>query len=190
MDNRHLHIKNMVCDRCIKTVQGILSEEGLSAQSVTLGEVTLDEPLNKGGMEKLKRALEADGFELLDDRHSQQITRIKTLLIQLIHYGDLGDFNQNISGYLAAHMHKDYKYLSHLFSSSENMTIEQFVIFQKIEKVKELLVYDELPLKEIAFRMDYSSVAHLSSQFKRITGFTTSQFKKLKDHKRTALDKI
>lgn len=190
MDNRQIHIRNMVCGRCIKTVREILKNEGLHAESVTLGEVVLADPASKGTLDNLKIALKAEGFELLDDNHSREISRIKDLLIQLIHYGDLENMDQNISDYLSQHLHKEYKYLSHLFSSSENMTIEQFVIFQKIEKVKELLVYNELSLKEIAFQMGYSSVAHLSSQFKRITGFTTSQFKKLKDHKRIALDKI
>lgn len=180
----------MVCDRCIKSVSHLLSAEGLSAKDIRLGEVVLLHQATDDQMGRLKQTLEAEGFELLDDSRSREVAGIKNLLVELIHYGNLEDLDRNISDYLAAKMHKEYGYLSHLFSVSENMTIEQFVIFQKIEKVKELLVYDELSLKEIAFKMGYSSVAHLSSQFKRVTGFTPSQFKKLKDHKRIAIDKI
>lgn len=180
----------MVCDRCIKSVKGILHDQGLTAESVMLGEVVLRENVDKRQLQQLEAALEAEGFELLDDARSQQVSHIKSLLVELIHYGNLEELNQNISDYLAQKMHREYHYLSNLFSVSENTTIEQFVIFQKIEKVKELLVYDELSLKEIAYKMGYSSVAHLSAQFRKITGFTTSAFKKLKDHNRKSLDKI
>lgn len=190
MADHRVHIRNMVCDRCIRTVRNILAENGLPAGKVSLGEVILSGPPDRLQLRGLRQALEQEGFELLDGPRSREISQIKSLLIQLIHYGDLESLNQNISGYLADRMHRDYKYLSHLFSSLENITIEQFVILQKIEKVKELLVYNELPLKEIAFKMGYSSVAHLSAQFKRVTGFTASRFKQLKDHKRIALDKI
>lgn len=190
MDDRHIHIRNMVCGRCIKSVKTILHDQGLEAESVTLGEVVLKNAADKMQLRQLEKALEAEGFELLDDIRSQQVSHIKNLLVALIHYGNLGELDQNISDYLADKVNKDYHYLSSLFSTSENMTIEQFVIFQKIEKVKELLVYGELSVKEIAYKMNYSSVGHLSAQFKKITGFTTSEFKKLKDHKRKPLDKI
>lgn len=190
MNHQHIHIRNMVCDRCIKSVSHLLSAVGLSAEDIRLGEVVLSQPANNEQLKRLKAALEAEGFELLDDNRSREIAGIKNLLVELIHYGDLEGLNQNISDYIAVKMHKEYSHLSALFSASENVTIEQFVIFQKIEKVKELLVYNEFSLKEIAYKMGYSSVAHLSSQFKKITGFTTTQFKKLKDHKRIALDKI
>lgn len=185
-----LHIRNMVCDRCVKAVKGILSAEGLEAEEIQLGEVKLKKPVTSGQIPALETALRAEGFELIDDKRSRIVSQIKSILIELIHYGDLEALHQNISDYIAQKLHRDYHYLSNLFSESENMTIEQFVIFQKIEKVKELLVYDELSLSEISFKMGYSSVAHLSAQFKKITGFTPSHFKKLKDHKRRPLDKL
>lgn len=186
----HLHIKNMVCPRCIKAVKEILLSQKIPAKDVQLGEATLEKPLNKNQLEALEKALKQEGFELIDDKRSRIVSQIKNILIELIHYGDLEALHQNMSDYLTQKIHKDYHYLSNIFSESENLTIEQFVIFQKIEKVKELLVYDELSLSEISFNMGYSSVAHLSAQFKKITGFTPTQFKKLKDHKRQPLDKI
>jgi AraC-like DNA-binding protein len=180
----------MVCDRCIKAVRGIFSAQGLTADEVGLGEVVLSAPVKEDRFPALKAALKAEGFELIDDKRSRVVSQIKGLLVELIHYGDLEALDQNISGYLSGKLHKDYHYLSNLFSESENLTIEQFVIYQKIEKVKELLVYDELSLSEISFKMGYSSVAHLSAQFKKITGFTPTRFKRLKDHKRRPLDKI
>jgi AraC-like DNA-binding protein len=190
MDETTLHIKNMVCDRCIKVVTGVMRGQGISPVSVTLGEVVLPAPLDAARIAPLSEALEREGFALIDDRRSRLISRIRSLLIELIHYGDLEEMQGNISGYLSARLHRDYHYLSGLFSESENLTIEQFVILQKIEKVKELLVYDELSLSEIAFKMGYSSVAHLSAQFKKVTGFTPTAFKKLKDHRRKPLDQV
>ncbi|TAN10832.1 MAG: AraC family transcriptional regulator [Chitinophagaceae bacterium] len=185
-----LHIKNMVCDRCIKAVKAVLSGQDIEIENIQLGEVKLRKPVAESQIPALETALRAEGFELIDDKRSRIVSQIKSMLIELIHYGDLEALHQNISGYITQKLHKDYHYLSNLFSESENMTIEQFVIFQKIEKVKELLVYDELSLSEISFKMGYSSVAHLSAQFKKITGFTPSRFKKLKDHKRRPLDKL
>lgn len=190
MDMSELHIKNMVCDRCIKVVREILDARGIRASRVRLGEVILAEPLGTDQVSALEKALEREGFELIDDKRSRLVSRIKSLLVELIHYGDLEDMRQNISSFIQERVHKDYHYLSALFSESENITIEQFVIYQKIEKVKELLVYDEMTLSEISFKMGYSSVAHLSAQFKKITGFTPTQFKRLKDHKRRPLDKL
>lgn len=180
----------MVCDRCIKAVDKILSDQHIEIENIALGEVILKKSMKESQIPFLEKALEAEGFELIDDKRSRIVSQIKNILIELIHYEDMEALHQNISDYLSKKMHKDYHYLSNLFSESENLTIEQFVIFQKIEKVKELLVYDELSLSEIAFKMGYSSVAHLSAQFKKITGFTPTYFKKLKDHKRQPLDKI
>lgn len=190
MDQSTLHIKNMVCHRCIKVVTEVLTAHGITPVSVKLGEVDLTEPLDAARLPSLSEALEREGFALIDDKRSRLISAIKNLLVELIHYGDLEGLRDNISTYLSARLHKDYHYLSGLFSESENLTIEQFVILQKIEKVKELLVYDELSLSEIAFKMRYSSAAHLSAQFKKITGFTPTQFKKLKDHRRRSLDQV
>lgn len=190
MDQKTLHIRNMVCHRCIKVVHEVLASQGISPATVKLGEVGLTEPLDPARLLPLSEALEREGFALIDDKRSRLISAIKVQLVELIHYGDLEGLQQNISTYLSNRLRKDYHYLSGLFSESENLTIEQFVILQKIEKVKELLVYDELSLSEIAFKMRYSSVAHLSAQFKKITGFTPTQFKKLKDHRRRSLDQV
>jgi len=190
MDETTLHIKNMVCQRCVKVVKEVLDSQGITAATIRLGEVGLEVPLSTSKLPALAEALQREGFELIDDKRSRLISGIKSLLVELIHYGDLEDMQGNISDYLSGKLHKDYHYLSGLFSESENLTIEQFVIFQKIEKVKELLVYDELTLSEISFKMGYSSVAHLSAQFKKITGFTPTQFKQLKDHKRRPLDQV
>lgn len=191
MGDTTLHIKNMVCTRCIKVVRELLEAQGLTPAEIRLGEAELKSPIEASQVPALAEALRKEGFELLDDKRSRLISSIKSLLVELIHYGDLEEMRENISDYLSAHLHRDYHYLSGLFSESETLTIEQFVIFQKIEKVKELLVYDELTLSEIAYKMGYSSVAHLSAQFKKITGFTPTQFKQLKDHhKRRPLDKL
>jgi AraC-like DNA-binding protein len=189
MDRLHLHIGNMVCDRCSKVVGDVLREQKLDG-SVKLGAVDLHEPLAEERFPALKAALEAEGFRLLDDSRSRLVSAIRNTLVELIHYGDLEGMHQNISAYLSEKLHKDYHYLSGLFSESENLTIEQFVIFQKIEKVKELLIYNELSLSEISYKMGYSSVAHLSAQFKKVTGFTPTRFRQLKDHKRRPINRI
>ncbi len=190
MGEDHLYIKNMVCDRCIKAVSRLLQTQQIPFNQVTLGEIILSAPLSSIQKKELAKALAKEGFELLDDQQSRLISQIKSLLINLIHHEDLTELHENISRYLSERLHKDYNYLSNQFSISQNVTIEQFVIYQKIEKVKELLVYDELTLSEIAYKLGYSSVAHLSAQFKKVTGFTPTQFKKIKHHKRKALDKI
>ncbi len=185
-----LHIKNMVCDRCIKSVREELEKLGSTIKEITLGRVILQKPADAAQLQKISRVLQEEGFELLDDKRTQLVETIKNLVIEAVHYGDLSEQKENFSRYIARGLHRDYNYLSNLFSEVENTTIEQFIIHQKIEKVKELLVYDELSLSEIAFRMGYSSTAHLSGQFKKITGFTPSQFKQLKEHRRKPLDQI
>lgn len=180
----------MVCDRCIKAVRGIFESEQINPQSITLGKVHTEETVPLEKLNRIKSALEAEGFEWLDDRKVRQVEEIRGLIIQLVQKGALDDMNENLSAYLSAQLHRDYAQLSQLFSSIENTTIEQFFILQKIEKVKEWLVYDEFTLSEIAYRLGYSSVAHLSAQFKKVTGFTPSAFKALKDHHRKSLDKL
>jgi AraC family transcriptional regulator len=183
-------IKNMVCARCIKTVTAIFHQHKIEPGHVRLGEVeTLTDPTPQQ-LEDIRKELTAEGFELLDDQRSRLINQIRNEIIQLVHYGELDDMKLNLSAYLSQKLHKDYHYLSNIFSSVEGTTIEQFFIQQKIEKVKEWLVYNEYSLNEMAFKLGYSSVAHLSSQFKKITGFTPSGFKKLKGHHRKPLDKI
>jgi AraC family transcriptional regulator len=183
------HIKNMVCNRCIMAVTDVFKEEGYIPESVSLGEVDTKEEIPSGDMENISHKLQDLGFEIIDDSKGQLIEKIKNIIIELVHYGK-DDEHFNYSTLIESELHKDYNYLSNLFSSVEGTTIEKYIINQKIEKVKELLVYGELTLSEIAFRMGYSSVAHLSSQFKKVTGLTPSHFKQLGDHKRKPLDEV
>ena len=183
-------IKNMVCARCIKTVTGIFNHAGIQLRSAGLGVVTTEENLDREKLETINRELKQEGFEILDDQKAKLVERIKKEIIQLVHYGELDELNENLSAWLSKKLHKDYNYLSNLFSSINNTTIEQYFILQKIEKVKEWLAYDELTLSEISYRLGYSSVAHLSNQFKKVTGFTPSEFKKLKHHHRKPLDEV
>ena len=190
MEKTTLHIKNMVCPRCIKVVKDEFEELGLSVERIELGEVTLSSTISTEEIEKIKTVLNRDGFELIDDKKGRIIERIKTLLIERIHFSENGFESLNTSVVLSKELGHDYSYLSHLFSSVEGITIEKYMINQKIEKVKELLVYDEFSLSEIAFMLGYSSVQHLSNQFKKVTGLTPSYFKKLKENKRKPLNEV
>lgn len=183
-------IRNMVCARCMKTVTAIFREEGITPCGVRLGAVETQEALDDGQVDRIAERLKAEGFELLSDQKSRLIEKIKNEIVQLVHHGELDEMKLKLSGYLAGRLQKDYTYLSNLFSSVEGTTVEQYFILQKIEKAKELLVYNELSLGEIAFRLGYSSVAHLSNQFKRVTGLTPSAFKKLKGDHRKPIDEV
>ena len=186
-----LHIKNMVCPRCVETVTSILQNNGFQVESVKLGSAEIDRPPSDLQLEQLAAELQARGFELLHDRKSQIVEQVKSEIIQWVHHNvDDQKLTENLSDYLAKKIRMDYSALSHVFSASAGITIEKFTILQKIEKVKELLSYDELNVSEIAFQLGYSSVAHLSSQFKKETGMTPGQFKKLKDQDRRTLDSI
>ncbi len=190
MPSQTLYIKNMVCHRCKLVVKAELEKVGLHPLVVELGEVVLEEKeLNTQQTEDLKKALEDVGFELIDDRKSRMIEKIKNVVINLIHHAS-EPVKQKYSDIIAAELHYDYPYLSKLFAEVEGITIEQYIIQQKIEKVKEYLVYDELSLSQIAFDMGYSSVAHLSNQFKKITGLTPSGFKALQNKERKPLDHL
>jgi AraC-like DNA-binding protein len=184
------NIKNMVCARCIKTVTGIFQQHGVEIKNARLGVVELDKVPDDEQLKSIRNNLATEGFEMLDDQRVKLIEQIKNEIVNLVHYGELDEMKVNFSTFLSNKLHKDYNYLSNLFSSVESTTIEQYFILQKIEKVKELLVYDELSLNQIAFKLGYSSVAHLSNQFKKITGFTPSGFKKQKGHHRQHLDKL
>lgn len=184
-----LYIKNMVCNRCIMVVKQVFEQEGLYPVNVKLGEVELEKAPDSKQLEAIKTTLTSMGFEVLDDQKRKIIEKIRTTVIQLIHAGELDD-NHKFSVLLSDALHKDYSFLSKLFSEVEGITIEKYVILQRIERVKELLAYGELSLSEIAFQLGYSSVAHLSAQFKKVTGFTPSAFRKLKDHHRKPLDKV
>ena len=180
----------MVCARCIKTVSGIFQSAGANIKSARLGIIELTEPLTNLQESKIRDQLVTEGFEMLDDQRVKVIEQVKNEIINLVHYGELDEMKDNLSDFIANKLHKDYNYLSNLFSSVTGTTIEQYFILQKIEKVKELLVYDELSLSQMAFKLGYSSVAHLSAQFKKITGLNPSQFKKLNEHHRRHLDSL
>jgi AraC family transcriptional regulator len=185
----NLYIKNMVCNRCIAAVKSALDELKLPYNSVELGEVTLTTvPLEKQ-LNSLKERLQQLGFELLDDTKKKLIEKIKTIIIEYVHYKE-GEERYNLSEILSSKLHKDYSYVSHLFSEVEGITIEKYLINQKIERIKELLVYDQLSLNEIAYQLGYSSVAHLSTQFKKVTGLTPTHFKKLGGIHRKTLDNV
>ena len=185
-----LHIKNMVCNRCIRVVTEELTNLGLHVKTVELGEVVIEDQPDESGMEKIDKTLKENGFELIDDKKGQIIDHIKTVIIELIHYQREREEHINFSDYISKNVGYDYSYLSNLFSSVEGTTIEKYIIHQKIEKAKELLVYDELTLSEIAWQLGYSSVQHLSRQFKKTTGLTPSHFKKVKENRRKPLDKV
>ncbi|MCX7797856.1 MAG: helix-turn-helix domain-containing protein [Melioribacter sp.] len=186
-----IYIKNMVCNRCIKVVKDELEKIGIKIKNISLGEVETYYPLTKSKLDKIKKVLEDNGFELIESRKARIVEKTKSIIINTI-------FNQeefliskkNFSELIEKEVCLDYNYLSSLFSSMEGITIEQYIILQKIERAKELLKYDELSLSEIAYRLGYSSVQHLSGQFKKITGFSARDFKKLTKNIRKPLDKI
>jgi AraC-like DNA-binding protein len=183
-----LYVRNMVCHRCKLVVKGELEKLGLHPLHVHLGEVVLEEKtITTEQRAALDTALQAVGFELIDDRRSRLIAQIKTFLIESVHSGDRPAPGR-LSERLSRHLHHDYSYLSNLFSEVEGITIEHFLMSQKIEKVKELMLYDELSLTQIAFELDYSSPAHLSAQFKKLTGMTPSRFRELGAASRRPLD--
>lgn len=184
-----LYIKNMVCNRCVMVVQHELEQAGLTVKAIGLGEAEVAEELSGEEKKHLAARFESLGFELLGDRKSRMIEAVKHALLELVYSQDiLPDIR--LSEYLAGKIPLDYKYLSSLFSENQGRTIEKYFIAQKIERAKELLVYDELTLSEIAFKLGYSSVAHLSAQFKRVTGLTPSAFKRMRGRKRCPLDEV
>jgi AraC family transcriptional regulator len=180
----------MVCNRCIKAVQEELEELDFTIKSIDLGEVVLNEEVDSGAREQISHTLAENGFELINDNKGWIINRIKTLIIEYIHYDKEKPGYINLSDFLSSELNHDYSYLSHLFSMVEGKTIEKYLILQRIEKVKELLVYDELTLNEISYKLGYSSVAHLSRQFKEVTGLTPSYYKKVREEKRKPLDQL
>lgn len=185
-----LYIKNMVCPRCIMAVQDVLDKLEIPYIEVRLGEVTLKEAREHLELTKLKEELQKLGFELIEDQQLQQVERIKSLIIDIVRNSDNAKSPYNFSTYLAEKLSKNYHYLSNLFSEKESITIEKYMILQRIEYAKELLIYDEFSLSEIAWKLNYSSVAHLSNQFKQITGFSPTSFKKLQHKDRNSLDQL
>lgn len=184
-----LYIKNMVCNRCIMVVKNEFEKLGYKPLDVQLGEVEIKEELSTKDLTEIGNRLRGFGFEMIDDSKSRTIEKIKNTIVQLIHHSN-EELKVNYSDYIESHLNRDYAYLSSLFSEVEGTTIEKYIINQKIERVKELLVYDELTLSEIAYQMGYSNVAYLSSQFKKVTGLTPSHFKQVKENKRKPLDKV
>jgi AraC family transcriptional regulator len=186
---QNLYIKNMVCRRCITAVQQELDALEIPVNHIQLGEVILKEPISDTKRAALREKLHHIGFELLDDQKHRIIEKIKTIIITHVHHTDSsGRFK--LSDVLSQQLHKDYSSLSNLFSEVEGITIEKFLINQRIERVKEMLIYDELTLSEIAYKNGYSSVAHLSAQFKKITGLTPKHFKANGISQRKHIDKL
>ena len=184
-----IYIKNMVCNRCIAAVKHAFENASLKPLDVKLGEVDLSKAPNKSQLDKIGSRLLDLGFEILDDQKQKIIEKVKNLLIEKMQTGEVEE-HFRISDFLSKKLIKDYSSISRLFSEVEGITVEQYFILQKIEKVKELLVYGELNLNEISYNLGYSSAAHLSAQFKKITGLTTGHFKKLGALHRHPLDKV
>lgn len=184
-----LYIKNMVCNRCIMVVRTELKKFGLHPVSVELGEVEIADEINEEEKEALNEVMHQLGFQLINDKKSRWIEQIKNVVVELVHHQE-AQINTNLSTYISEKINYDYSYLSNLFSEVQGVTIEQYYIAQKIEKVKELLVYDELSLSEIADELHYSSVSHLSKQFKKVTGLTPTHFRQVKEKKRKPLDEV
>lgn len=179
----------MVCPRCIDTVREIFNDFDIEISSIELGEITTSHKISTSQKSELKEKLPLRGFELLEDNKSKLISQIKSIIVAQIHHSE-EVLTVNFSSLLADELNHEYSSLSRLFSSVEGITIERFIVKQRIERVKEFIIYNELTFSEIAFRMNYSSVAHLSAQFKKEIGMTPSQFKKLKKQDRQSLDTI
>lgn len=180
----------MVCDRCIMVVQQQLEQRGFAVKHIALGEVEVSPVPDEAQLLEISQALNVLGFELIDKQKDQVVEQIRSIIINTIHHEDSTTLNINYSDLLAQRLHKDYSYLSRLFSAQENRTIEKFVIQQKVEKIKELLQYEELNISEIAFKMGYSSSAHLSTQFKNVVGMSPTAYKQLQQTSRQPLDKV
>lgn len=184
-----VNIKNMVCPRCIVSVKGIFDELNITVSNIKLGEVDLVNELSNRQKSVLTIKLKEKGFELLEDQKSKIIESIKSIIIEQVHHSEEA-LKINFSTHLSKELNQEYSSLSKLFSSIEGVTIEKYILNQKIEKVKELIHYNQLTFSEIAYQLNYSSVAHLSAQFKKETGMTPSAFKKLNINDRKALDEI
>ena len=184
-------VKNMVCQRCVRSVENILKNSEIPFDKVIFGEIHLTHELNREQKDDLSAKLKNEGFELLDSHMSELIERIKILvMVKARNEVDPNGIKQNLSTYLSEKLHYEYTHLSSSFSEVEGRTIENYFIDQRIEKAKELLIYGQMNLSEIAFELDYSSTAYLSAQFKKKTGLTPSYFKEVGISKRKALDKV
>ena len=184
-----IFIKHMVSNRCKMAVKEELRKLGLHFIVVDLGEVEIMEDISAEQREQMKTALLVSGFELMDDKKAILIEKIKTAVIEMVHHSD-ENIKTNFSDHLSEKLSHNYTYLANLFSEVQGTSIEQFIIAHKIERIKELIIYDELNITEIAWKMNYSSVAHLSNQFKKVTGLTPSHFRQLKDKRRSSIEDI
>lgn len=185
-----LTIRNMVCGRCVAAVQGILDALGLPPRRIELGEVQLERTPTVQEVAALRRSLQEQGFELVDDKATATIARIKAAIVQLVHHEDGATDKVKLSEHLTALLSKEYPTLSALFSEVEGITIEHYFLLQRMERVKELVRYGELTISEIAYATGFSSAAHLSAQFKRLTGMTPTAFRKLGHGARIPLDHV
>ncbi len=188
-DRLKLHIKYMVSNRCKMAVKEELKKLGLHFIFVDLGEVEIMEDITAQQREEFKTALLLSGLELMDDRKAVLIEKIKNAVIEMVHHTD-EMIKVNFSHFLSEKLNLDYTYLANLFSEVQGTTIEQFMIAHKVERIKELIIYDELNITEIAWKMNYSSVAHLSNQFKKATGLSPTHFKQLKEKRRSPIEEI
>ncbi|HCQ13722.1 AraC family transcriptional regulator [Flavobacterium sp.] len=184
-----LYIKYMVSTRCKMVVKDELKKMGIHFVMVDLGEVEIMENISDVKRAQLKAALLTSGLELMDDKRAVLIEKIKNVIIEMVHYTDELP-KVNYSDYISEKLNHDYTYLSNIFSEVKGITIQQFIIVHKIERAKELLLYDEMNLTEISYVLNYSSVAHLSNQFKKVTGLSPSHFKQLKDKRRCPIEEI
>ena len=184
-----LYIKYMVSARCKIVVKEELKRLGLHFIMVDLGEVEIMEDISANVQEQLKTALHESGLELMEDKKGILIERIKGVIVEMVHYAEELP-KTNFSDYLTAKLNHDYTYMANLFSEVQGTTIEQFIISHKVERIKELIIYGELNITEIAYKMNYSSVAHLSNQFKKVTGLSPSHFKQMKDKRRNPIEEL
>ncbi|MDZ7659397.1 AraC family transcriptional regulator [Fodinibius sp.] len=188
MKNTHFHIKNMVCSHCAEVLEEKLSQAGFKIERIELGELYLSEALDEQEYGQLVNLIQDNGFDLIDDENSRIVEQIKQLIIQQVRSNT--PMQKNLSDLLTDKIHKDYQQLSRLFSAVEGKSIERYFILQKIERAKELIVYDEKSLSQIALELDYSSQQHFSRQFKKETGLAPSHFKDIKENKRTSIDQL
>lgn len=188
MDQKYFHIKNMVCEHCGEVLETKLNEAGFPVKKIELGKLELQRPVDENDFGLLSKVVQKNGFEIISDSNSQLVEQIKHLIIDIIHQRE--KLEGNLSDFIKYRIHKDYQHLSRLFSSVEGKSIERYFILQKIERAKELIVYAEQNLTEIAYELGYSSQQHFSRQFKKETGLTPSHFKEIKENKRISIDHI
>jgi AraC-like DNA-binding protein len=184
-----IFIQNMVSLRCKMVVKSELEKLGIAYKSIELGEVQLTKPITEAIGQTLKKALHKSGLELMDDKKAILIEKIINIIVEMVHYSDELP-KVNFSTFLSKKLHQDYHKLAEIFSKTKGITIEHFIILHKVERIKELIIYDELNLTEISYKMHYSSVAHLSKQFKQVTGLTPTFFKSLSERKRNNLEDL